>query len=703
MLHTFDCLRTRSSIREIKKLDGDILAVSTELHGVRLVNTGDYQTKATISHEHLNSHTKAIAVSKNAEFMAFTNKTHIFILHIPSEIVLKTIKTDGESIEYLEFDLESKYIIASTASGRILQYRYDGSSLIARLYSYERSSPNLQPKATSFAFKAHDMVCGSSNGILFSMNLHSRSNKSLIHNDTAQINSICYINDNAIASGDAKGNIYFNSIKNNTLIKKIETGFTNVKQLILLPNPNYMLVSSKEKNIAVYDLSTYVLVHNKYIEFNSNVRKVSLIDQDNLIVGLENNMIERVALPRADKLKAYIVESALDKAYALVKQDPLLKGTKEYKLLEIAFAKVYKAALNALMKQNNDKAQEYTKIFKYVDVKQTEIQELFKAFENYPRFKILYAEKKYALAYAMCEKHPPLSQTFQYKKLEELWDKAFDNAQRQIAHGRIENAVTLLSEYVTVTKKRPIIKLILKHNTNFVTFLKALEVNDFQTITSLAKDNPLFTLVPTYKNVQTAIESSIKSIQKDIQKCDLTSAIKKLSKLQNIPSIEKTISLQKNECRAIKKLQSAYKVNDFISCYEIIDSNHFLNTTELGILLQTHWAKLISKCEAQALKGNVKSIKETLDELIHLKTRKDKIGDLFRLAFHTKIKALVFQKAYKKSESIVYSYIDIFGIDKEITSIIRTIEKRSKTKLALTQGAHISRDQWVNSKFITGE
>ncbi|MDQ7060556.1 MAG: hypothetical protein Q9M43_05270 [Sulfurimonas sp.] len=310
--------------------------------------------------------------------------------------------------------------------------------------------------------------------------------------------------------------------------------------------------------------------------------------------------------------------------------------------------------------------------------------------------------KKYALAYAMATKFPPLSQTFQYQKMEERWEDTFDNAQRQIAHGRVENAIALLNEYATIAHKRPIIKLVLKHNKDFIVFLQAIESDNFKTIDKLAQSNPLFTLIPSYKNVKNSMQQLIQSISKDIQKCNLESAVKKLSSLQNIDSIAETVSLQKNECKAVKKLQDAYKINDFITCFEVIDVNRFLNSTELGILLQSHWTKLISQCEIFALKGNVKEIKEKLGELIGLKTRRDKIGDLFRLAFHTRIKALIHKKTYKSAESIIYSYLDIFGSDREVLSIMQTYEAKSKTKLAITQKTRVPRDAWIHADAIMG-
>lgn len=703
MLETSHCLRTRSPIRELKKLDNGLLAIATLQHGIRLFSYDECENKATISHEHLNSQTTAVSFSPNAEFIAFSKESFIFILHIPSKIVLKTIKVDGEIIQKLQFDLESKYIVAATATGRVLQYRYDGSSLLGRLCSFEYK-PSKASTVSSFAFHKNTMACGGNNGSIFIINLHSRANKVIIKNDTARISSLCFLDDSHILSTDAKGCIYLNSTKTNKLIKRSDSGFTKIVQLLLMPNPKYFMLIGGTKHIAVYDTTSLKQVHNKYVEFEEIVTSLEIADEHTIIATLKYTSIEKVILPKADKLKSFIVSNELDKAYALVRKDPLLSSTREYKVLEIAYTKIYTQALNALIKGNKDIALKLTKMFKYVDAKREEIDLLFKSFDNYTRFKSLYLEKKYALAYAMAAKFPPLKSTFQYAKMEELWDDTFNNAQRQIAHGHEENATTLLKDFATIMEKRPLIKLILNHNDDLIKFLTAIENKDYKTISILTKSNPIFTLIPSYHGIEEAMQKELHRVQKHIAKCDLDAAVSKLSKLQNIDSIKEIVDEQKNECRAIKKLQDAYELNDFIKCFETLDNNPALNTTQLGALLQEHWLKIIADCENSALKGNIKGIKEKLGSLIHVQTRKDKIGDLFRLAFQTKIKTFIAKKHYKKAEAIIYSYIDIFGQDNEMLATMKIYESKSTERLAITHTItkRENRDKWMDNEAIMG-
>ena len=548
------------------------------------------------------------------------------------------------------------------------------------------------------------MACGGNNGTIFTINLHSRANKVLIQNDTSRVSSLCFLDATHLLSADSKGCIYLNSIKTSKLIKKIDSAFLKITQIILMPNPQYFMVIGATKHVAVYDSRSLKLLHAKYVEFEEIITRLEIADNHTLIATLKNNSIEKIHLRTTEKLKSFIISNELNKAYDLIKKDPLLLATKECKVLEIAYTKVYAKALNALIKGNKSTAQELTKIFKYVDSKSKEIDLLFKSFENYPRFKSLYIEKKYALAYAMTVKYPPLMKTFQYIKMEELWNDTLANAQRQIDHGHVSNATTLLREFATVMEKRPIIKLMLNHNKDLKAFLHAISQKNYKKIHLFTQDNPIFTLLSQYKNIQGDLNTELMHVQKHIDNSDLNAAVSKLSKLHNIDSIKEKVHEQKEECRAVKKLQDAYELNDFIQCYEVIDKNPALNSTKLGILLQKHWLKIISECESFALKGNVKDIKEKLDSLITLKTRRDKVGDLFRLAFHTKIKAFIAKKLYTKAEAIIYSYIDIFGLDNEIKSIMKTCENKSKIKLAITNNIENrdKRDKWIHSEAIMG-
>ncbi|MCX6075485.1 MAG: WD40 repeat domain-containing protein [Campylobacterales bacterium] len=701
-----ECHSNRSEITELKVLDNNFVAYSTKTHGIKIFSHKDCSVQLNVNMLHENfASADATAFSPNGEYLAFCVKTVIYIIHILSKTVIKIINTYKEEIEILSFDLESKYIIAGTAAGRILQYQYDGSSFLARLCSFSRTSQTqmlTQSFVSTFKFHKNRLACGSHFGDIFIVDLHSRVNKNYLTNSKARVNAICFLDEKTVISGTSDGKLFINYLDNMKESRRIDTSFTTIANIILMSNPNYAIISGNAKHVSIYDIKNNKIVQNKYIKFTEKVNDIAIVNCDTLIAVVDNSDIFRVELPSLAKLKSLIFHNILDEAFNLCEKDFSMKDTKEYKQLQKNYDKVYAQAVQALINRQKTYALQLIDMFKNVSSKKEEIALLFKAYENYPRFQSLYLEKKYPLAYILSTQFPALQHAYQYKKMEASWREAFMNAQRQILLGKDETAKSLLYEYMTVTSKRPMIKLILNHNKKFIEFLKAIEAKDFQKVNEIAKTHEDFTKIPTYKSLQNDIEYGLIEIQNYIKQGEVDLATEALAKYKDLPSIASKVSTLRENCQSMQKLINAYEINDFKSCYDILDTHKGLEFSELGMMLDKHWSKLMQSCEEFASKGNIKDIKAILGELILLNTRRDKIGDLLRVSFHTKIRMFMEKKSMKSAENTIYSYIDIFGIDTEIKLMMQFYEANTKAKLAITHNSRRDRDNWINSEIIIG-
>lgn len=60
------------------------------------------------------------------------------------------------------------------------------------------------------------------------------------------------------------------------------------------------------------------------------------------------------------------------------------------------------------------------------------------------------------------------------------------------------------------------------------------------------------------------------------------------------------------------------------------------------------------------------------------------------------------KKSFRNAENVIYSYIDTFGSDSEITLIMKMYEKATKKKLAITlnQDQRKARDAWTTAAII---
>jgi WD40 repeat protein len=251
-----------------------------------------------------------------------------------------------------------------------------------------------------------------------------------------------------------------------------------------------------------------------------------------------------------------------------------------------------------------------------------------------------------------------------------------------LQNSSVKKLVTTLHKIKQMIYLKESNKLLVSANTNYISLIDLTQekvlTNKFHSFTDIVdfmELSPQGKLLVSLKN----------SLQKDIR-------------LNFTPDSQEEISTKLYlSIKGVQKLERAYEENNFTLCYELIDQHKLFKHT-LALLLQKHWEKLMHSCEKFALQGDAKSILSTLQELLYIKTRTQKIGDLLRLSFFTKITQLQEEKLYKSATNIIYSYIDIFGFDKEIAKIIQEFEKKSSQKIAIFSHANDrkSRSSWCS-------
>ncbi|WP_415397094.1 WD40 repeat domain-containing protein [Sulfurimonas sp. CS5] len=700
-----DCQQARSEITAFTKFNDNSFAYSTKYHGAKIITKEECSVELSYKNENLNFNSTAVCFSPDAKFIAYATKTHLYIANISNKEVVKSIILDNDNIIILSFDLSSKYIVAGNNEGRVLLFKYNSSSQLARLCSFPYQRPKTKVKknfVSAITFYRNLLAVSGYGGAIFIIDIYSGANKSVLLHGTSRKNALYFLNENSIISGDNDGNLQLISIPNNSVIKSINLPFRKTNQIISIPNTKYLIVHANTNTMIIIDSKEYKIIHNNYIEFEDDIHAIEALDSKTLVVSLKNQRILYVELPSREMLSSLILHNSLDAAYELIAKEPMLQETPEHKSLEQMYNKAYLGAVNALINQNKELANQLMLIYRDIEVKQESVKLLFKSFENYNRFKTLYLEKKYALAYAMSIKFPALKMTNQYNSMEIKWKETFTNAQRHILIGKPDYAKALFKEYMTVIAKRPIIQLILKHNELFIEFLRALDKKDFKKVNEIARKNILFTQMPIYETLESDIKKSLTRIDAYIKKNKIKLAKKSLAKIEGTPGFTQQVEILYSMCDEMIKLQNFYASNDFYSCYEMIDLFPHLGFSELGELLQKHWLKLMNECEEYALKGNIQSIKAVLGELITLNARKDRIGDLLRVSFQVQIKYFLSKQKFKSAQNVIYSYIDIFTKDNEISSLMSKYESLTGKKLAITlsQDKRLSRDSWRESKLI---
>ena len=703
------CYKARSEITALSVLEDNSFIFSTKIHGAKIFSHESCSATQNLSIELLGAKTTAVAFSQKSNLLAFANGNIIYVINTQNKMLLQTIRTNEGEINLLEFVPETKYLVTGTTNGRVMQYRYDGRSPLSRLCSFgrilkDRNSRVKTNYVSAFSFHKERFAVAGYGGLITVLKMNSYTNRHNITASKVRVSALCFLNDYKLISANIDGFVQIHSLKKHHSVKNIVTPFRNINTILVMPNPRYIMVSAEDKNLILIDTLSAKVVSPSYLKFKENVLQIKLTKDKNLIVVLQNRELLKIQLPTTEHLKTFLFRNELDQAYNLIEKDPMLQGTREHKRVEVMYENLYTQAVEALINSNTKEARKLMQKFSAIKSKKDDVNSIFKAFEHYPRFKTLYLEKKYALAYAMSEKHPALKRTKQFKIMEEVFKDAFTFAQKQILIGREDVAKEILSVYATVVSKKPILKLVLNQNKDFIDFLKAINEKNHLLVEKLVEKNQMFSQIPTYVTLKNSTQKSIDEIRKALDLGEVDNAIALIKQLLDAPNLKDELQELYKEAKLVQNLQDSYKDNDFKSCYQILDSTNSLHNLELSKLLEAHWSKLMNKCEESALIGDIKNIKNTLGDLISVKSRLGKIGDMLRLSFHTKIKALMAKRSFKSAENIIYSYIDIFGQDSEIFSIMKTYEKVTKSKLAITDAKYFSlpRDNWLNSSLIMG-
>ena len=701
-MHTIEkCLTLDTNIKNLEALDNKYIALSTESGQARINSCKNHENKLIIESEKLTSDVIAMSFSPNVELLAFAVKSSIFVLDTRIGEILNEIPIKAKEINILSFDSSSNYLIVGTKYGRVFQYKYNNPSVLARLCSfpYDRTIP--QPKnftnfVSAITFHGSKIACSGYGGAIFIMDLHVNTHKEVITDSNIRTNSLCFIDMDTLISGKDNGEIDVIHLNAKITLNKIYTDFKTIKHIIPIPNTHYIFVNSEEKFLSIVDIKEHKVINENYATFDDTILNMVLLDNDTVVIALKNLDIIKLNLPKPENLDLLISEFPLYQVFKRTQNATIVQNYKNYQKIEKQYTNIYKMATKSLMQGDKKLAVSLLKNYAKLKSKSKDIQILFKTFEYYDKFKLLTHSKRHFDAYELSERFPILKQTDQYKEMDTIWKNCFLNAQKELLAGNLPVAKQSINIYKNIPVKKEMCSFIFNYPNDFVKFLKALVKKDFKTTDEITKKFNAFKNIPTYINLTKKIEGSIKLIENCIIKSNTKLARKHLDKLKNIPHIHDKVTELNLNCYNIEQLYSAYKINDLEACYKLLDTKKILHHIDLGKKLENQWAIIITKCEEYALKGDVENVKQTLKELIHMESRKSKLGDLLRVAYHTKIQHFIETKNIDKAKEIIFSYLDIFGIDQEIEDITDIFSSKFSENIELNDKKYKRgfRDNW---------
>jgi len=698
------CLKAFSEILSLKVLDNDTIIFATTNSGIRVVETEECSVLSNILPLELNQGTSFVTFSQDAKLVALVNGSTVDIMLLSNQTVIKTIRVDSH-IQIISFDPSSTYIIIGTSNGRVVQYRFNSSSKLSRLCSFPHLLPDekFSQKETNFvsafAFNENKFACSGYGGAIYVINLHTRDNTKIITRSRVKIETLYFLDNTHLISGNIDGVLEIIDLNEPSKIRRLNAPFTKIKNIVAMPNKEYILISSNKNYISLVNIKTLKIVDAKYLEFDAKIAKIIPKNEDSLLVVLKDATVLTVELLNLDTLKTLINDNKIYQAYKLLQQAPMLRGSKEDVHLQESYEENLIKAIKYIIKGDLNSADDITRPLMQIPSKKDEVALIYTAFKHYEKFQLFFHEKKYNLVYSMSDRFPALKQTLEYKSLEKYWQKNFVEAQKQMLLNNTESARALLSDYIMVPSKRSLIKFILYKNKDFINFLQAIENKEFERINNIAKENQNFTNLDHYQSLHSELKNNLEEAKELIKIGNLTLANIIIERLEKNSKYQKIATELREESQNVKKLFDAFNDDDFFLCYKLIDSQCSLKNTDLAKHLQNRWNSMINECEKYAIQGKIDALEESLGQLKELPSRSSKIGDLLRLAYTIKIKYYIQKDNYTEAKKLILLYSNLFGVDIELKTNIDFYTQNSSLSIKLNdqQARRKPRDFWLYS------
>ena len=673
---------TDAPIIVMQHLDDDSLGIVTASKTVTVFPPDASVPRHQFRIEELSPLEHGSAFSPDGSRFAFahavSNGYAVRIIDTATKELIRSYGTQENPVELLAFDAAGTYLLAGTSTGRVFLWRTDGSGLLARLSSFPEYTPHLMrlPRenyVSAAAFQQHLVATTGYGGSIVVTNIRTLANTRRIKPGRARIDTLIFLDERRLLAGNEDGILMLIHTDEHHRTQRIGTGVGPIRHLLLLPDPRFALVASAFNHIALVDVETMELLDNRFITTPEPVRAIALGSDTTVTVATESGHILEAPLSPFTDFADLIDEGRYPEAYALCDRHPFLKSGERYRMLEEAFGLYYTRAQHFLADGRNDDARSLLHPFMKTTSKAKTVQDLFNAFDHYPRLRHLASEQKYSTAYGLCGRFPTLRESPACKGMEAAWHKAYATAQKLALKGLDKEARQSFGNFLTVAEKSPYIRLLLHNKATLVAFAKALQARDYIALKKLTEREPILRDTPSYKEAIRSADTNIEAIMEAVKEGAFEKAELLNAELRRIPHLAHHCDKISRFIEKATKIQRRYDAGDMFAFYEQLDIAPDLAVLPCAKTSEQRWRDIMDRCEAAAQQGDIVTIKSELGPLLMLPTRSDKVGNLLRMAYQVQIKRHLARKDAERAGHAIERYIDLFGIDNETRQLIRLL------------------------------
>ncbi len=688
-----------SSLPLIHTLHSDKLGVVTSNHEIYIYDTLT-DTNEKIIRLNIRENGELIGTfSPDGHYFLFgtSQSQTLYMVDLEQKNIINRFELDQQSPTAIMFSNDSHYFVCGTTQGRVLLWKSDSTTLISRLHSFpEYTSLYVKPKinfVSAIAFNSKSVVTSGYGGTIVATEFRTQIHTKRFHPGNVKISTLLFYGDTIIA-GNQSGSILKIDRSGKHPNKRLSTSLGTITHLLRISENDPYLIAIGTKNYAtLINAETMQIIYERYIETDHIIASLSKDSNTILYAATTHGELVKFDILPLKKLEALTESKSFTQAYLLCEEEPLLKHSDSYQRLESYFQHAVQHA-KALF-QKGEFAEAKMKLQPFSAPKSKEITTLLTAFSNLKQLNYLFEHQKFSPFYGLIEQYPLLCSSHVYEQIEKLWSERFKKAQKLMFMNKKKEAQEELLLFSTVNNKRPLVLLLIQHLDVFKIYSKAIHDRDYMKLNQLIIRYPILRKLPSYNELIQEAGELITSITEAVKEKKFEYALLLLNELSMIPQYENEFTAVKQFVSKASNLHHAMSNNHLRSAYSLIDTHPELTILPWGHKLEILWQEKLERSEAYAAQGDASGIKKEFMNLINLRGRHERIGDLLRCAYHVQLSALLESNVEAFSRGIRW-YCELFGIDTELRHLLH-IAKRKQIIPQLDQTLLYpkKRDQWV--------
>lgn len=687
-----------SPVSLIHPLQSPMLGIVTAAHDVYLYNT---QTQTSEKLLHLNVPDEADVLyafdahSTRLLFGLKEGKT-LHMIDARHKKLINRFKLAQQSPTVIAFSPEGTYFVCGTNQGRVLLWRCDSTTLVARLHSFpEFTSLYARPKTnfvSALAFDGKHLATSGYGGTIVVTDYQSQMQTKRFHPGTMKINTLLFYK-NTLIAGNQEGTLFKIDRNGKHPIQRLPLLCGPLNHLLRVGPDPYALAVCDQSYVSLVNLDTMKIVHERYIELDEPITSVCKSVEEHLYLGTLSGKLHRYELLPLSRLESLLDSGSYAEAYRYCDQEPLLRGSAPHQMLESIFKSTMQAAQHALESGRDEEAAALLEPFR--NAKSKEIAALTGAFSYLKRFTYLYENQKYPPFYGLAEQHPQLQSTALFKQVEKLWTERFTKAQKLMLLGKIKEAQAAVEPFASVNSKYPLIQLVLHNIDVLKNYSKALHGHDYSQLIQLTQRYPVLRKLPSYTQLSELASEHSHALIEALNIKAFDEARSCLNKLGEMVQYEDEYARLKIYIALASNLDHTLANNHLRSAYQLLDTHPELMILPWAQALEAQWDEKMAQCESYAILGDASAIKNILGNLINVPNRHERIGDLLRMAYQVQLKTLLENDPHLFSTG-ASNYCDFFGIDTELRQLLKMAQRQKiRVEIDPLRLHPKKRDQWL--------